>query len=286
MDIIESAPVSDLCGDYLDPVRQLLAVGAPRKHDPAEWPDYAARFGIGDEHIGALIRMACDPRLNRSAADSFSAWAPVHAWRALGQLRAEAAVAPLLALMTALEDDYAADQELPEVFGLIGPAAIPPIAAFVADRSNPTFPVATALGGLKEIAARNPACRSDCIDILVRTLEPRPEADPMLAGFAVSSLLDLAAVETIDAIRAAFARDAVDLSVAGDVEDVEIELGLRERRATPAPRYQISLPDLFEPPTPDFTWREPPAPRRVEKIGRNAPCPCGSGKKYKKCCLP
>ncbi len=26
------------------------------------------------------------------------------------------------------------------------------------------------------------------------------------------------------------------------------------------------------------------APRKVEKIGRNQPCPCGSGKKYKKCC--
>jgi len=25
-------------------------------------------------------------------------------------------------------------------------------------------------------------------------------------------------------------------------------------------------------------------PVRVEKIGRNDPCPCGSGKKYKKCC--
>lgn len=25
--------------------------------------------------------------------------------------------------------------------------------------------------------------------------------------------------------------------------------------------------------------------RRVPKIGRNDPCPCGSGKKYKKCCL-
>jgi tetratricopeptide (TPR) repeat protein len=24
----------------------------------------------------------------------------------------------------------------------------------------------------------------------------------------------------------------------------------------------------------------------MEKIGRNAPCPCGSGKKYKRCCLP
>lgn len=25
-------------------------------------------------------------------------------------------------------------------------------------------------------------------------------------------------------------------------------------------------------------------PVRSEKIGRNDPCPCGSGKKYKKCC--
>ena len=23
----------------------------------------------------------------------------------------------------------------------------------------------------------------------------------------------------------------------------------------------------------------------MSKVGRNAPCPCGSGKKYKKCCL-
>lgn len=36
-----------------------------------------------------------------------------------------------------------------------------------------------------------------------------------------------------------------------------------------------------------ISWRESKfAPKRtVEKIGRNDPCPCGSGKKYKKCCL-
>jgi preprotein translocase subunit SecA len=27
-----------------------------------------------------------------------------------------------------------------------------------------------------------------------------------------------------------------------------------------------------------------PVKRETEKIGRNAPCPCGSGKKYKRCC--
>jgi len=28
----------------------------------------------------------------------------------------------------------------------------------------------------------------------------------------------------------------------------------------------------------------PPKPARVSKVGRNDPCPCGSGKKFKKCC--
>jgi uncharacterized protein YecA (UPF0149 family) len=29
----------------------------------------------------------------------------------------------------------------------------------------------------------------------------------------------------------------------------------------------------------------PPAKNIFGKVGRNEPCPCGSGKKYKKCCL-
>lgn len=33
------------------------------------------------------------------------------------------------------------------------------------------------------------------------------------------------------------------------------------------------------PPTPKQLKRNPP------KVGRNEPCPCGSGKKFKKCCL-
>jgi preprotein translocase subunit SecA len=38
----------------------------------------------------------------------------------------------------------------------------------------------------------------------------------------------------------------------------------------------------------DSALKEPspsrPVTRQVEKVGRNDPCPCGSGKKYKKCC--
>jgi len=36
-----------------------------------------------------------------------------------------------------------------------------------------------------------------------------------------------------------------------------------------------------------LTRRRPPSPirRATPKVGRNDPCPCGSGKKYKQCCL-
>lgn len=47
-------------------------------------------------------------------------------------------------------------------------------------------------------------------------------------------------------------------------------------------------PDEGDPDDEDFNLRPPLAnantPRRVQKVGRNEPCPCGSGKKYKKCC--
>lgn len=42
----------------------------------------------------------------------------------------------------------------------------------------------------------------------------------------------------------------------------------------------LALPPLFDP-EPDFPE---PYIRTEPKIGRNEPCPCGSGKKYKKCC--
>jgi uncharacterized protein YecA (UPF0149 family) len=37
----------------------------------------------------------------------------------------------------------------------------------------------------------------------------------------------------------------------------------------------------------DSAYEPPQKPfiRLEEKVGRNDPCPCGSGKKFKKCCL-
>ncbi len=270
---------------YADPVRRLLTIGEVESNDSAGWPDYPAEFGLGHAHAGALIRLACDAALNAGDSESREVWAPLHAWRALGQLGVEDAVAPLLAYLKRADEYDAAHEELPVVFGMIGPAAIPHLDGFLSGRRNPRSPVATVMEGLREIADRHPQCRGECIGILSRVLEPHAGSDRSASGFAVWALIDLAAVETIDTIRAAFRRKSVDISIAGDEEDVEIALGLRSERSTPPPNYQIGPARRPVGPAARDLQREFPAALRPTKIGRNDPCPCGSGKKYKKCCL-
>ncbi len=53
------------------------------------------------------------------------------------------------------------------------------------------------------------------------------------------------------------------------------------RGYTPKELHALNGSPLQEPPEIEAPKQEP---IRVQKIGRNDPCPCGSGKKYKKCC--
>ena len=56
----------------------------------------------------------------------------------------------------------------------------------------------------------------------------------------------------------------------------------------PKPREEIKREQVAKPTNAihgesDGTVKKQPV-RKVQKIGRNDPCPCGSGKKYKQCC--
>nr|MDQ3283929.1 preprotein translocase subunit SecA [Acidobacteriota bacterium] len=67
---------------------------------------------------------------------------------------------------------------------------------------------------------------------------------------------------------------------------IELAGGSREEERQEAQRVQRALPP--QPPRQQMTFSGPkeaagPQKRTQAKIGRNDPCPCGSGKKYKKC---
>ena len=100
-------------------------------------------------------------------------------------------------------------------------------------------------------------------------------------GLIVASLASLKAASKIDVIKKAFNDDIIELFIAGDLEDVEMSLGLRKKRDTPKRKYFL---ERFGRLLGDLDNGESDA-SCARKIGRNDKCPCGSGKKYKKCCI-
>src|SRR5260370_10619489 len=188
---------------YAPPVDKLLTLGEADLLTVEKWPDYLA-LGIGPQHIPDLLRMADDEELNNAESDNVEIWAPVHALRALGQLRDKSTIEPLLKLLTDHEDEEWIQEEMPEVFGLIGSAAIPALAAYLADASHTMYARSYASGGLGIIAERYPDSRTECIEAITRTLERFEENDPELNAFIIGDLAQIKAVDTLALIEKAF----------------------------------------------------------------------------------
>jgi len=122
----------------------------------------------------------------------------------------------------------------------------------------------------------------------------------------VCAVADLPAPELLEEVRQAYSEGLVDEGVV-DLKGVERDVAKPEpRRRKGLTLITDAIGDMegwacFHPDEPGPPRRSeaqvpvppPPAPTeyvapkpfvREPKIGRNDPCPCGSGKKYKKCC--
>jgi len=244
--------------------------------DEAIPQDYVA-LGFTLDDAAELIHMATDYALLNEEAESPNVWASVHAWYALGQLQVLDAIEPLLDQIDKYPYDLLFDKDYPKVFKLMGKGCIPILGAYLNDSKRPEQARELCCHYLSEMGQEY---RTECVEVLTDFLHRAENHDVNLNAFVVSSLMDLSAVESIDIIRQTFQKNLVNINIPGDLEDVEIDLGLRMHRETPRPNYGMGFGDF------DYDEEyEPTMVRQQPKIGRNDPCPCGSGKKYKKCCL-
>lgn len=276
---------------------------------------------FSENDIPELIRMATDDELHRAPSDTTAVWAPLNAMRALGSLRAEAAIGPLLAQLKRIDEDQddfvggAAAMALTA----IGPVAVGPTARYLANGSNGQWARAAAARALKLLGLEYVHVRDACVGGITAQLALYAAQEEDFNGLLVSELIDLKATESAAAIEQAFASGCVDETVAGDWEDVQIEFGFKQRRERPRKpneftemgrkfRTVLGMPEIdelagpgevgepfdraeayaFEQPahTPLPIYEKPVPVRVAPKVGRNDPCPCGSGKKFKKCCGP
>ena len=221
--------------NYPSPVDKLLSYATCEDIDITsheQWPNYL-ELGFGPEHIPDLLRLAMDTTYAASNSEDPKYCAPVHAWRILGLLRAEAAIELLITLTEDPEYGDIASDELPEVYALIGPAAIPTLKALLADSSHTPSARIDAIGCFERIAKMHPEAREECIAIITHQLELFAVNDPEVNAFLIYALKELKVPEAIPLIKQAYEADSVDEFFAGTFDEVQVAFGLKERTKKP-----------------------------------------------------
>lgn len=206
----------------------LLALGESEIYTQP-WPDYVAWLGLTDADIPALLQIVLHSEWQgRDWAHEPDAWAPIHAWRAIGQLRSQTAVHPLIEFSDRMVDNEWVWAELPFVFAMLGPLAIPPLTKYVTE--NPQkYPTAyTAINALSQIGVSYPEARPLITVFFTNRVSKAPENHPSVNGYLVRALIDLRAEEAVPAIREAFEQNLVDEAVTGEWNDVLVAFGLAD----------------------------------------------------------
>lgn len=149
------------------------------------------------------------------------------------------------------------------------------------------------------------------LKVYIKNADDADYCDSAATGFLISDIIDLRYKELLPEIKKLFELDIVDTFICGEYRDVEIDIAkasfgenLKFIRKDIYDQYdemngfekesttQQSNEDFFNGiyneemsgrALLDNDFNEPIS--KPKKIGRNDPCPCGSGKKYKKCCL-
>jgi len=171
---------------------------------------------------------------------------------------------------------------------------------FVKEPNNSSYARNIALTAAEHVAHYYPELRERVIEMFrdwfefhLHRLDDDRFIDTQLLSFMVWSCMNLNADELLGQIRRLYDENLISITMLGSYKDVENDIH-KDSYASQKPsgiikaykqfQGKTQLPDFSEPvlpntntlPDDDDLWRD---------VGRNDPCPCGSGRKFKKCCL-
>jgi hypothetical protein len=183
------------------------------------------------------------------------------------------------------------------------------IKQLIEDSKHNEFVRSAALKSLVVLYNRDQLTREELIayfQTLINDKLEREEA-PSFWGALANCCYDIYPEELYDALVDCFERDLVDIFMI-DKDDIDRSMRMGKEQILAklkANRHSQFIDDVitemewwacFHPepsstrsktiPSVGFDYQRPTNSKsREAKVGRNDPCPCGSGKKYKKCCL-
>jgi hypothetical protein len=268
-----------------------------------DWPDPAILediLALGTDAVPAIDELLTPERVAATVEDAQADAIVYYAIKLLGALGDPAAFSILLRLLHQADDE--ALEVINDALRVMGPAAIPALAQAAGDETMTPFARNMALGAVHDIAGDHPEVREQASGSLrsilaryVEQAEPLTDHQAEVASWLIADLSDMADPAARPLIEAAFAQGWVDTFI---VRPAHVEQSYEDGPAPPEnpirpypEQYRDDLQNhqeelekkarrsLLDPPT-------PPQPVVLgPKLGRNDPCWCGSGKKYKKCHL-
>ncbi len=274
----------------------------------------------GEEAVEKLSELITD-KYYWETEDDDEWWAPIHAVKILGAMKNEKAIPALLVCLDRIEEYFDEssviewiEDDLIEAFRQIGPASIKPLMEYI--KKNPekyVYSRAVASNTLVYLASDYKERRAEILEFLHSLLKEGNKQDTDFLSLLVSHLLDLCDPSSRPIIEEAFKRGIIDESIVGlrDVKKAykkgpsipdrsdflkfytpeaisarqkewekidEEEMELERLELLQQEQHKRLIDEGYE------IDEHGTVRRKAPKIGPNDPCPCGSGKKYKKCC--
>lgn len=266
----------------------------------------------GGRIIEPLTQILTDPENWEANLPAW--WAPIHATFILGTIGGSEAMEGLLAAAE-WSDEYDVDwlfEILPSIFGRQGRAARSPLLRWLQDGARAPFVRSLIARGLAATTLTDPEGAAEvCAQIGAVFAESDTNDLKDLLG---DILLDFQVTEYKDVLIEYARRREMEskffLAFTGD----DVEQAFSDPFPGRFDHYRQDWLDFYDPEkiaarqarwaeekreqterearTAEAAWEasiedtpSQPLVRTGPKVGRNDPCPCGSGKKYKKCCL-
>ncbi len=282
---------------YDGKVAKLLSLGKDKLMRVDRY-SYVEKFGFTQDDVEQLLMLAKDRDIyqhdysDMSEDEGLEFYGVVHAWHVLSELEAPEAKEIFIDM---LEDGgYEGETDdwiLTDFRRLIKPFRKDMYEYFAECSQLKGYGVWTRLEYISTIGDMLKAKEVEpqkVDELIVKILSSSDNA--IVNAGVISLCMDEKLIKHHAVIKQCFERRAVDIDHIGDLEDVEIDMGLREHRETEREltemrkRFQV-LGDKMWDFLDDDEKATLPFARAQPKVGRNDPCPCGSGKKYKKCCM-
>lgn len=287
--------LQEMSKKYDGRVAKLLSLGRD-KLTSVQRDSYVKKFGFTQDDIPLLLKLAEDMDIynydydEASEDEGIEFYGVIHAWHVLSELKSIEAKELFIGKLEEFDDKEYDDWLLSDFRHLIKPFRKDMYEYFVESSQQSKYGVWTRLEYVETIGDMLKAKEVEPKKVDEYIAEVLSSNDNALVNASVISMcMDEQLTQHHKSIQKCFARKAVDIDYIGDLEDVEIKMGLRKERKTQKEQTQMQLKlkgitDMMERVIDEETAALSFMNDEL-KVGRNDSCPCGSGKKYKKCCL-